>query len=741
MKALTLKFKLLFLLSFLFSKTQAADYYWVGGTGTWNDYANHWATSSGGTTFYTSFPSSIDDVFIDVNSLQPSDTIFFVDNQNYVHHFWMDPNLNYSFFDILPSITYAQLIVTGDLFVGGTIFFANQGINGIEMIMAPSSPNATIYAPLTAFASFNLNGPSTITMLSELIVYGYIIFGSDSVLFKTNDYPLECGQIVDFLPGNNMLVDMGKSTVQIQTDLFINVIADSAHIIFSGSGAFTVPIKAKKLTIDSTAYTNGYASSKLNVDEMIIKGYFESNAIDTIQKLSIFLSGDFKSTLTCDTLILANPNNFFTFSSVMVNNFMATIASPGNQIDVGNGAACTLLVNADTVCLDFMRLNNVNAIGSAVYYAGFFSDDLGGNNGWTFTSCSPLISNVWPGDVNNDLIVDNIDLLLIGAGNNFTGDVRDSVSIAYAAFPSLDWTTTYANLVNMKHGDCNGDGVIFTDDTLAISQNYGLTHPAFHDGNYSQKNASNGNGVPQLRNSFPLFPLSGIGAPLSISTSLNTLIPGASYAMPIHYGQTNGIGDMLYGIAFSIDYDINQIDPNSINISYSPCWLADTSEMLRIERNDMSLGRISGTVTRHDLQDMTGSGEIAVFHFTVASNASGNIEFDFSRTLALLSNQSQVLIQSNPIVFSVVTGINETSSSTFSLSPNPAHSSIQIRRTGMLNTESIRILDTQGRIVHREKAIGKESNYQYDISDLAAGIYFVIIQSGGDLQTVKLIVE
>lgn len=29
----------------------AANYYWVGGSGNWSDYANHWATSSGGSIF------------------------------------------------------------------------------------------------------------------------------------------------------------------------------------------------------------------------------------------------------------------------------------------------------------------------------------------------------------------------------------------------------------------------------------------------------------------------------------------------------------------------------------------------------------------------------------------------------------------------------------------------------------------------------------------------------------------
>lgn len=50
------------------NKLQAADYYWVGGSGNWSDYANHWATTSGGSVFNTQQPSLSDNVYFDNNS-------------------------------------------------------------------------------------------------------------------------------------------------------------------------------------------------------------------------------------------------------------------------------------------------------------------------------------------------------------------------------------------------------------------------------------------------------------------------------------------------------------------------------------------------------------------------------------------------------------------------------------------------------------------------------------------------
>ncbi len=49
----------------------AADYYWVGGSGQWDDLT-HWATSSGGSVMYTQVPQSTDDVHFDAKSFTVS---------------------------------------------------------------------------------------------------------------------------------------------------------------------------------------------------------------------------------------------------------------------------------------------------------------------------------------------------------------------------------------------------------------------------------------------------------------------------------------------------------------------------------------------------------------------------------------------------------------------------------------------------------------------------------------------
>ena len=64
------------ILFFAINSSNASNYYWVGGTGNWSDFANHWATTSGGVIFNTTIPSPNDDVFFDSNSfLATGDTV------------------------------------------------------------------------------------------------------------------------------------------------------------------------------------------------------------------------------------------------------------------------------------------------------------------------------------------------------------------------------------------------------------------------------------------------------------------------------------------------------------------------------------------------------------------------------------------------------------------------------------------------------------------------------------------
>ncbi|TAH27128.1 MAG: hypothetical protein EAZ07_02530 [Cytophagales bacterium] len=63
-----LKLIIVFLCYLITYNSFSANYYWVGGSGNWSNFATHWATTSGGAGRHTQVPISTDDVFFDANS-------------------------------------------------------------------------------------------------------------------------------------------------------------------------------------------------------------------------------------------------------------------------------------------------------------------------------------------------------------------------------------------------------------------------------------------------------------------------------------------------------------------------------------------------------------------------------------------------------------------------------------------------------------------------------------------------
>jgi len=94
-----------------------------------------------------------------------------------------------------------------------------------------------------------------------------------------------------------------------------------------------------------------------------------------------------------------------------------------------------------------------------------------------FCSSSSGICNrfVWPGDFDNNGIVEINDILHWGAAYNKTGPTRPNANINWVGQDCEDWQEDI-NGINGKHQDGNGNGVVDTDDIFALIQNLGQTH-------------------------------------------------------------------------------------------------------------------------------------------------------------------------------------------------------------------------------------------------------------------------
>ena len=98
------------------------------------------------------------------------------------------------------------------------------------------------------------------------------------------------------------------------------------------------------------------------------------------------------------------------------------------------------------------------------------SISLSPNSATTSISCGCI---VWPGDANNDGVVNSADVLALGQFFGRTGPNRPGASTSWNGQNTTCWSAE-----NATFADCNGNGIVGSEDVLPIGQNFGRTHSA-----------------------------------------------------------------------------------------------------------------------------------------------------------------------------------------------------------------------------------------------------------------------
>ncbi|MFK8009016.1 MAG: PKD domain-containing protein [Saprospiraceae bacterium] len=349
---------------------------------------------------------------------------------------------------------------------------------------------------------------------------------------------------------------------------------------------------------------------------------------------------------------------------------------------------------------------------------------------------------VWPGDTDTNMVVNHFDLLNIGLAYDSVGTTRENASFDWFGQPSFDWsqTTPSAN-VNYKHIDTDGNGIIEAADTMAITQNFGLTH------NFSD---------PDILNQFTdLPPSDGFSVVTPFYVEPDTLIEGETIALDIILGDVSNVVVGLYGIGFSIEYDSSVIVSGSASINFDNCWLGDVdADAISIQFDFHSPGRIDAAITRIDGMEMDGYGLFGEFIITLEDdillwdgNGSNNfggttndVFADFAITNYHLINfsQEEILVEG----MTTIAPIEETTSLSsielnelISVFPNPANDAFFIA-SQKIDIERVRIFSTTGELKSVKTKTG--NNLEFSTEELASGIYFIEIQTREGIVTKKL---
>ncbi len=407
----------------------------------------------------------------------------------------------------------------------------------------------------------------------------------------------------------------------------------------------------------------------------------------------------------CDSLI---KTNYITVSNTPVT---LPVVSPSGTI-----ASCyqnQVALSTYTNYTSYQWQGNGNNIAGATNYS--YSPMYGGEYNIVVTNSIGCILSantvtvnydydcVWPGDVNNDAVVDNLDVLELGLHINDTGPSRIIQSNNWQPYMCSNWTNTLFFGNNEKMADCDGDGVVTTADTLAIFNNYNLTHAK-----------------PLEVSSF---------YNLTIVPDQNTVNKGTWGTASIYLGDFVSPVSNIYGVAFTVYYDNTLIQTNSVWIEYPTSFLNANNHNLHFRKLDFANSSLYTATTHTNNISVSGYGKIATLHYkiksTLASDSTLNIGITGGYETDSLSGLNNVYSNSTTVLAlgtSIVTNNNDLFlANSVSISPNPTNGALTISSNTEL--QKIEVLNVTGQLLLSE--IPTNSAHLLQINNLANGIYLI----------------
>jgi len=322
---------------------------------------------------------------------------------------------------------------------------------------------------------------------------------------------------------------------------------------------------------------------------------------------------------------------------------------------------------------------------------------------------------VWPGDANRDNAANFYDLLNIGIAFGAEGQARTETSVAWKAVTAPGWEQSFANGVNYKHADCNGDGIINAADTLPISGNYGLTHGEIQP--------------------VDTLPSTDLDPPIFVDfPESETLTPGQAVRVPIVLGDASAPVNDLYGLAFQLKFEPGLFEASSLRLEYPTSWFGQPGvNVIQLDKKFAEEGKIDIALSRTDQNEVSGYGDIIYLYGIIDDIAGLTDEAGFEvrnalaldlkqRAIPLLGKETQVAFKRPE----EIVGRLDLHRS-LRVFPNPTSGTVRVANGYGLPVSSIEILTTAGQVMRGPI----ENRDRFSMANLPSGLYIVRIEIGG----------
>jgi len=593
--------------------------------------------------------------------------------------------------------------------IGGTVtpITVNSGTicSGSSFTMIPSGASTYTYSSGSAVVSPSVSTDYTVTATSGSGCLSSATAICSVIVNQTPTVSVNSGTICS--GASFTMAPSGASTYTYSSGSAVvspSVSTDYTVTATSGSGCLSSAAAICSVIVNQTptvSVNSGTICSGASFT-MIPSGattYTYSSGSDVISPIT--------STVITVTGTDANgcEDNIGSFSTITVNASPVVVASVNSSV-VCEGTSVVLNVNgADTYSWSTGATSSSVAITptTTTFYT-VTGVDL--NNCSNTQTVSVVVDNtcqdVWPGDANSDGTADNLDVLELGLHYTQTGAPRASISNTWQAYFANNWAGTITNGKNLNHSDCNGDGTINDDDTLAIFTNYGLIH-AFKPSNQMIT-------IPEL----------------SIVPDQQNVIKGTWGSSSIYLGEVLVPVNNINGIAFTINFDNTLIEPNSIWIEYPVSFINAANQNLHFRKLDFGNNNLFTATTHTINNNVNGNGLVGILHYKILSSLATDEVLNISLIEGYKSEISGLITPLSVGTGSLMAiggsvGLQELNGNLISVSPNPTNGSLTIHSKTEL--QKIEVVAITGQVLLSE--VPTNVSHTLHLDNFANGIYFI----------------
>ena len=322
---------------------------------------------------------------------------------------------------------------------------------------------------------------------------------------------------------------------------------------------------------------------------------------------------------------------------------------------------------------------------------------------------------VWPGDVNNDGVVDERDALALAQHLGKSGVPRSESEqgISWEAAEAEPWEDTSATFA-----DTDGDGVVDYEDLRAIVFNFGKSHSQ-GDGPMRQL-ATTGNQNQQENSGYRLPALrEGETHRITISSDIDGLVTGASIR-----ARVSGVDEEAFTIksinpgVWADSYRSDEVLKfNYVNGATAAAAIA-ASEVLSLNEDQLF------EITIRADRSWSSAPELVVYPVSVSDTEGGQTQLANEKTRVLDTGSNSELPQRTELIGNYPNPFNPETSIRFNLSEE-AH--VELSIYDLLGNRITSLVDEQR----------SPGNYTVPFSghNLSSGVYIYRLSAGGHTET------